>query len=963
MKAFSHREYIRCRGVALVLTLVILVMLTITVVAFTSSVRLETRAAHAFRNTARAELAADLAFTAAADLLARETASDDFIVTSAENTVTVNGTTQTLPYYYIGKPENAATGTPGTIDYIPLFSGGNSGLLNQPIDSRILPAQLFPANVTKTKAEPRVPESVTGTTQPAMEVGWITDNTIPDAGVRYCYWIEDLGGQINAELAGNKEDAGKHNRADGLDPKELALFTLFNPTAQKDPDAANGKEYELIQGRWFRKEDGTPVKDADNHPISRLISPLSLLQLGIPDGRAGGAYVADQDFARFFACGLKYNPEPEMIPRGFGYSNAGQPKLNVNASIATGGDAAVTAIADTIRTNLPQFETRKGGFPTDQDYLRTLAANLVDYADADCNATGGASYRGVDSYPFMTSIYYQFTWVNQQPSDTPWFTQGGTWQSKVQVTTWVQLWNMSDREITSGVWKLDDSADKYALFYSGSQIVACKPEPAGAPSKTIVFTSTNKLLPNEFKAFQLGPVEYTLNSGVSSAFPTPAISGTGRPKISRAGSSDAADHFDGSYEVLWNNTLVERPCANPGQMIERRAGTLDRYPASAGEGPDWRGGQPGLRHSLTFTDSLYNLGDPRSSYYISQCLSAHDYAQNASWWGRHVAGADSTSSVKDWFVGQARPHAWPDGAHDPAPALPLGAISPGDTAAKLRVKNGTTPDSMTAGRPATESTKAPTHISNAGRLSSITELGSVYDPLQWRPQSWGATTAEREANWLNVAKFPMVADSSYGMASTLRIGRPEFLTLDQWGTRAWQLLDLFSIADTSTPAGRININTASREVLRTLSAGLLLQRDPEIQPPELRNNLWGPLVSRQGDLFADAVIAARPFVSPAQLADLRSNGIPLFGNPEIWPAPRPSAWNDRAAEEYFARIYSLTTVRSRNFRIHVTAEALDRRGKPNARCRKVFQVCVVPNRNQGQAIADQQIKLIYESSL
>ena len=56
------------------------------------------------------------------------------------------------------------------------------------------------------------------------------------------------------------------------------------------------------------------------------------------------------------------------------------------------------------------------------------------------------------------------------------------------------------------------------------------------------------------------------------------------------------------------------------------------------------------------------------------------------------------------------------------------------------------------------------------------------------------------------------------------------------GMRAWQLLDVFSpTANTNftNTAGLVNLNTASRDVLRSLAAGILQNRDPAIQPTSL----------------------------------------------------------------------------------------------------------------------------------
>src|SRR5437762_8250293 len=135
---------------------------------------------------------------------------------------------------------------------------------------------------------------------------------------------------------------------------------------------------------------------------------------------------------------------------------------------------------------------------------------------------------------------------------------------------------------------------------------------------------------------------------------------------------------------------------------------------------------------------------------------------------------------------------------------------------------------------------------------------------------------------------------------TLAIGRPEFSMFDQPsatcptcgnGTRAWQLLDVFSAKTANTnftnTAGLVNINTASRDVLRSLAAGILQNRDPAIQPTSLQGNLYPPTGNaaqpanvQQADKFADAVINSRPLLSTAALSAIRdSQGRPFFGNP------------------------------------------------------------------------------------
>jgi hypothetical protein len=157
---------------------------------------------------------------------------------------------------------------------------------------------------------------------------------------------------------------------------------------------------------------------------------------------------------------------------------------------------------------------------------------------------------------------------------------------------------------------------------------------------------------------------------------------------------------------------------------------------------------------------------------------------------------------------------------------------------------------------------------------------------------------------------------------------------------------------------------------------MLLSRDPDVAPATLLGSFYSPRVSEEADKFADAVIASRnnaPFVSTSQLANLRdSASIAFFGNTAQWTAPQtaPTEWNDRGSEELFGRVFDLTAVRSRNFRVFVTGQSVDPRqtdaaGNPKvlSTVKKVFQVFLNPTRDGTGAITSQKIDVTYEREL
>jgi hypothetical protein len=213
---------------------------------------------------------------------------------------------------------------------------------------------------------------------------------------------------------------------------------------------------------------------------------------------------------------------------------------------------------------------------------------------------------------------------------------------------------------------------------------------------------------------------------------------------------------------------------------------------------------------------------------------------------------------------------------------------------------------------------------------------------------------------------------------------------DQNGMRAWQLLDVVSGKTSSTnfinTAGLVNLNTASRDVLRSLAAGILQKSDSGIQPSSLVNNLYPPTSTaasaptasvQQADRFADAVINSRPLLSTSALSAIQDCGQnipcngqssrPFFGNPNQYENSTqtpPTEWNDPGREELFAKIYNLATTRSRNFRVFVTGQSLDKSGNVLSTVTKVYHVFINPNRDANTgAIQSQQVQIKYEGSM
>jgi hypothetical protein len=260
-------------------------------------------------------------------------------------------------------------------------------------------------------------------------------------------------------------------------------------------------------------------------------------------------------------------------------------------------------------------------------------------------------------------------------------------------------------------------------------------------------------------------------------------------------------------------------------------------------------------------------------------------------------------------------------------------------------------------------------------MTNIVELGNIYDPILWRRVEDGNITANS------------IADPRFGGGNTLRIGRPEhplFAWTNMGGgaqmpnmqQSAAALLDLFCVSTNYSEAGKINLNTAPAPVLRALAGGIYLRSDPNLKIGTVTNANY-PIPAEMAEAFAQGVMRFRakyPFHSPSQLAFIgtdtnwpntttwpsnavfgNTNAIALSvapGNSRSSATNNVSAWNDQAAEEWFSKIFSLSTVYSRNFRVYVIAQKATNQGGANIGVgqvvRKYYNLLIEQNGTGGQ---------------
>jgi len=923
----------RREAFALVVTLVMLALAAVVIVGLLTSASSERLTARAYDDRYQAEIAAQNGLEAAKKALAGSpdksigtpvTETDSFVVARAD------AGPGKPAYYYLGQAQT------GSITYYPLFSSStdpstpavqtqlikltNPTNTSYPWPSAVQPPVVPPDSqpgdqgaaqlVLNNKIVRRFP-ALFGWQAPVstqwvevanpMDTASAPKHTLPYT--RYSYWIEDLAGYLDGGIVGNGSGA-PHVRGNGTNPNDTAMFTVFDPTLASD----SGK---------------TPANElVKNRPL--LFTTGTVTQLAPP---ATGTDIASSNIATRF--GPDIGGEQNLVPFGYGYPNEGAVKADLKALTAA---ADVNKIADAISTTLPAFKNRAGGNVF--NYEKNIAANIIDYAapekapTTDYNAANGtATYRGIGAYPFVITAYDLNNWVTWGPG-------GSGFQVTIEVTTYLQLWNPHNVDVTGTLTLHYENVDD--LQVNTNSVKYTPPPDLTPPSFT--------MKPNEYKVVMFPVKTYTFDWG-----PTPPA--TAGPTTSQSSIPFPKKTTANTVRVLWNGKLADQP----NQKLERPLASVGmRYNQNRNAtNAVWRGNAAPPIYPATG-----GVGDPRLSFYGNRAWTVAAYDTGSAWGGRLQLGRPTVFA-------EVKPATWPDGGHDSTPGTKAtGAATKPDALASQTVTV------------AADADKWISRLSTLGSLETLAELGNVFDIGQWNyvVPSLNSTTG--------LPDIPDTAapDTSLGSGGgyTLAIGRPEFSKFDVNGQRAWQLLDVFGVGTRTLTAGLVNVNTASFEVLRALAAGILHNRDNAVQPASLVTSLFAPTADKpttmedgsrsaggQADLFAEAVVQSRPLLSTSQLQTVTNSLGPFFGNPKQWTdATPPTEWNDPGREELFSKVVNLTTVRSRNFRVFVTGQALDQGGRVTSTVSKVFQVFLTPTRNTATGKLDsQKVQIRYEGTL
>ena len=905
--SLSFRRPFGSPSFALISVLALVSLAALTATAFLASARLERTATRPLGEKVRLEMALNIGFNCAKEIINnsmgssydtvatywRTNPADDIGYLLSGYPRNLAGSTTPTPQMYWFAAFSTATMTELATNAPPTAVMTNRATVdNQSMFSNIISP--FMATITKftngsTNIELIGHTSANPRTSPP--VGWMTikqpvrttpgkTNTVSTPVMRIAFFTEDLSGLIDVERM-----CGSTTRDTGTNPTEISMSNI-GPTP----------------GITF----GTAINTRATY-----LSPFLL-------ATNGGIATTN---LRYFATGLRsWTNAVERVPRaiaiasGTCYGRAkGDPTVTNGAKflIPTNPTASDLAkIAAALTTNLPDFGAR-GGAMSSGTYISNIAANIVDYVDTDANPTVSGATVGYDNYPLPVVFSDQIAWTQVAPLSN----------STITVTTYIQLWNCSTLTSPAVTYTLLNNFQEKYLRANGAPLTNIFPNilsnqlsvPALGPNQIIVLTTTN-----------------TNTLGINASAPGIQIS-----------NGLCINSLNTTTGYATNTNLFQLRLTN-GTIISQHNGYYTRIGQRIPSGSkDFEG--TALLMSRTNTPDLAPIGDPRMLRFQSNPPAIPlDYRSSQSGslrWGGYPYYEPKNGK---W---NGHPDNWPDGRKSSA-ATDTGTGQTGGPGGSIPVAINT---KITL--PGT----APAILSTNGKYLTIFELGNVFDPMQWKPPT-GFSNNTKYAGCSIDATWTNTGGELHGGGNTLRIGRPEHsrfaftnlggangLPIPNMGQSAAALLDIFRTTTNGIDdGGRININTAPGPVLAALAGGITLSKDTNKVGSEVNSNMvaaftMGVMKFRQ----------AYPFYSPSQLPFISTNygdanwtntwhtntvfstntGCGLKGITEL---------NDQGMEEWFSKIYGLSTVQSRNFRIYVYAQMVNSNNVPYGRIMRKY---------------------------
>jgi len=881
MRPLSSSLHPSKKASALITTLLVLVVLSTIVVAFMQSMSIERSVAQSLSNKERAKEAA-LGGLKLAERMLQVGIGTNF----GYATIQTNSAPGFAPVLLVASGQNRER-------IMPLVSGEvsavmPSGATNSATLSSFLSTLTNTNSAVSTDVNRRIGDYKLVTEEagaPRYSASWIyLTSSTGETNARVCFVMVDEQSKLNLAVHGTSTNTNRigWNQSFGSIPIRIPGDASFI---------------------------------ANNAPTNVLLSmaPFSLAGIGnVFSNRAD--YEMKKHLYTFHTI-----PSVEIIPAGRTFTNSAylafpdghKPKFNIN-ELATNSVFGATAtdratnLAGVIDSNVSAFKSRDVAFVADGRaseqirYVQRIAASVIDYIDSDTTSTSlpDGEPAGKELAPVITSIAEKYNWISEVGA-------GFSWTNRIVHTTYVQLWNPYQTNVSGSFGfelstPTESSRFRYIVLPGAPQV----------PMETVSATNAVTLHANEYIVYEMGRATNTLISSVQ-ASANPA----NHPRIGQTASTNSALALHTRYRAIWNNGLMDYT-PNSSSFYDSRGPGLAK--ASVGGSSSTLIALNGTsRFSINypqygFTDATKGfraVSDPRQNYlanYVWETVAQSN--PDVRWNGRNNSSTAVTRQDYGTF--------W--AARDFVRVSPRVGVSTGNA------DPTTAASTWTAG----DATNAIGYIRNA-EMKSIGELGNIYDPVHLNDVGF-ATEAGNPNAWY-----------TSGGGRTLRVGQPEFSypgspapsgserrapTWTNEDLRAITLVDLFTTVPTNSVGlsevlGKVNINTASRNVLAALFNGIGQDGDPAFTNARLTTN--------SAFQIADSIISNRPYFRIGESYRFATNVLastnfsPTLGG----AATNVAAISDPGREQVLGAMLDKIDVKSQVFQVFVIGEALDSRGR------------------------------------
>lgn len=832
----------RYKASSLVTTLLVLVVLSTIVVAFMQSMSIERLVSRSAISMARAKLAAESGLNVCLQQLSTGVGSNAaYVVGELRDSAGLGSV------LVIGQ-----TNLTNTAELMPLLSGNLSLLNGYPASTS--------SNSVMSFVNARTNLSSTSSVNVNLMNKLIQSTSDTNAFRAPWVYVTDAAGRTNARYA----------------------YIVVDEWARVNPRFHGGQSSRGNATNWFPGTDTLPLVTGGTNLLTdaQATNARALTNWMYTPHSVGQAFASSADYqARKHLLTFDDTWSPDVIPAGL--PQGGRPKYNINdlaTNTAFGATATLRAenIAGIIASNLPIFGKRDLGLqledPSGLKYLTRLAANIVDYIDADGSPTtvNGGEPAGKELTPYVVVVAERNTWTSKTGSGGPPYT--------VTITSefFAQLWNPYTVEV-SGDAQLEIFNRQFLDMPGGG---------AGADLQDYTSAKRNVTLrPNEFKAVKFGQTQQVFVNNVSD----PSVAAN-NPKWEQTSSSSASLYGHPQFRLLWNEEIVDmNRSSNPGPMSDPATAGLPRNPTTFSN-------VGFVKWSIGYlpSNSPNTVADPRITWLCqSDWAIAYTY-NNPVWQGRQ---GNTSGRSQDFNTTWA--------SRDFVPRSPV------NTGSALGSISGD-PETLTSRYDLSDSNSAVAYIRNQP-MTSIGELAHIFDPIQVN----------------NTGGNALDTDNKYyrpGGGYSLRIGQPEFAytNMSTNGGRAIELLDLFTVNTTNSTAtnypstrGRINVNTASRAVVEALFYGITPKMDASITNATIS--------AINASNIANLLISNRPYNRLSDLYKITpalANSTNYTPNLSVNTALGVAGVFDRAREEAFGKMVGLATVQSRAFRVYVVGQSL-----------------------------------------